>query len=677
MLWLLFGFGCESTDKDRDGFSIFQNDCDDNDYYVNPLADEICDGVDNDCDGEIDGQYARGGTIFYADIDGDGYGNEASTIEACELPEGYAPRKWDCDEGDATSNPGADERCDGKDNDCDGQIDENSAIDAIDWYADWDGDGFGSAETKYTACEAPSDYVDSVGDCNDLDPYINPAAQERCDTEIDDNCDGELNSQDAIDCIDVYMDGDGDGFAGTVGCFCDVTEEYFSTMEEDCADDNPWINPAAEDDSPFVDQNCDGQPLDWSISAHEIEGTGSGHFGAVLDFEDSNLDGYSDMIASDSNGGARVFFGPLMDHSNELDADLVLPGAYAYWIDDVNGDGAQDIVNCEYNYNTNQQAGDVRIFDGAIVTTDGVVSPDAALVHWEGQTANAYFGAAIIGNSDITGDGNRDIAIASYHGNRVDIFDLEPTFGMEPSLTLTMSNSVSSNAFGRFLSNDFDFSGDGINEISISNLWSYGIKPAGMPWTPYGSFSFYEPPLVADSLPDWQFFGGSGDPGSMKPIGHDVNGDGHLDLLYLDSNTWFGTLDGGVLLIKLGPISFAEEDSGQLSYYDAEYWIAGQNGDEIRSVAIGPDLTGDGTEEILLSSTESNRVYILNEIVEGHTYVTDYGIYVEDPTPDVGFGYTIKAIDNLEPFGNPAMAVSRPYLDGNRGSVLFLMEGVQ
>lgn len=116
------------------------------------------------------------------------------------MPEGYATRKWDCDEGDATSNPAADERCDGKDNDCDGQVDENSAIDAIDWYADWDGDGFGSEDTKYTACEAPSDYVNSVGDFNDLDPYINPEAQERCDTEIDDNCDGELNTQNAIDC---------------------------------------------------------------------------------------------------------------------------------------------------------------------------------------------------------------------------------------------------------------------------------------------------------------------------------------------------------------------------------------------------------------------------------------------------------------------------------------------
>ena len=65
-----------------------------------------------------------------------------------------------------------------------------------------------------------------------------------------------------------------------------------------------------------------------------------------------------------------------------------------------------------------------------------------------------------------------------------------------------------------------------------------------------------------------------------------------------------------------------------------------------------------------MSSTESNRVYILNELVEGHTYVTDYGIYIEDPTPDVGFGYTIKTLDNLEPFGNPTMAVSRPYIDG-------------
>ena len=99
-----------------------------------------------------------------------------------------------------------------------------------------------------------------------------------------------------------------------------------------------------------------------------------------MDFEDSDLDGYPDMIASD-DGGARVFFGPLMDHANELDADLVLPGAYAYWIDDINGNGSYDIVNVEYNNYTNQRAGDVRIFDGAIVTTDGVVSSNAALVH--------------------------------------------------------------------------------------------------------------------------------------------------------------------------------------------------------------------------------------------------------------------------------------------------------
>ena len=57
--------------------------------------------------------------------------------------------------------------------------------------------------------------------------------------------------------------------------------------------------------------------------------------------------------------------------------------------------------------------------------------------------------------------------------------------------------------------------------------------------------------------------------------------------------------------------------------------------------------------------------------------MTDYGIYLEDPTTGTGFGYAIKTLDNIEPFGNPTVAISRPYLDGDRGGVLFLMEGMQ
>ena len=48
-------------------------------------------------------------------------------------------------------------KCDGKDNDCDGVIDENTAVDAIQWYSDYDGDGYGDDTSEYTSCEAPPD----------------------------------------------------------------------------------------------------------------------------------------------------------------------------------------------------------------------------------------------------------------------------------------------------------------------------------------------------------------------------------------------------------------------------------------------------------------------------------------------------------------------------------------
>ena len=53
-------YGCVKQDQDEDGFEISEGDCDDNNPDINPAAQEVCDGVDNDCDGEIDGPYARG-----------------------------------------------------------------------------------------------------------------------------------------------------------------------------------------------------------------------------------------------------------------------------------------------------------------------------------------------------------------------------------------------------------------------------------------------------------------------------------------------------------------------------------------------------------------------------------------------------------------------------------------
>jgi len=114
--------GTPFVDLDQDGFSA-DEDCDDSDATAYPGADEICDAVDNDCDGETD-EDAVDGLTAYADEDGDGYGASDNAIQACELPSGYVLDGTDCDDSNADVSPGSEEVCDGIDNDCDPASDE-------------------------------------------------------------------------------------------------------------------------------------------------------------------------------------------------------------------------------------------------------------------------------------------------------------------------------------------------------------------------------------------------------------------------------------------------------------------------------------------------------------------------------------------------------------------------
>ncbi len=88
-------------------------------------TDEVCDGEDNDCDGDID-EDATDASTFFVDADGDGYGDDASTELACDLPSGMSDVGGDCDDNDASSYPDGLELCDGVDNDCDGAADGTS-----------------------------------------------------------------------------------------------------------------------------------------------------------------------------------------------------------------------------------------------------------------------------------------------------------------------------------------------------------------------------------------------------------------------------------------------------------------------------------------------------------------------------------------------------------------------
>jgi len=186
----------QASDHDGDGYTA-PDDCDDQNANVYPGAPEVCDGQDNDCDHEVDEEGAVDAPTWYADGDGDGFGAESGeghhAVTACEQPEGYAPDGGDCDDYDGTTYPGATEVCDGRDNNCDGDIDEGTES-MTTWYPDADGDGFGygDAEGATQACEQPEGYVADGTDCDDEDATVYPYAPELADGQ-DNDCDGEID----------------------------------------------------------------------------------------------------------------------------------------------------------------------------------------------------------------------------------------------------------------------------------------------------------------------------------------------------------------------------------------------------------------------------------------------------------------------------------------------------
>jgi hypothetical protein len=160
-------------------------DCNDENPDINPLALEICNAIDDNCNTDID----EGLTIytFYADIDGDTYGNPDALIDTCiDSILGYVTNNLDCNDTLATIYPGATELCNYIDDDCDGLSDENLTY--ILSYQDADSDDYGNPLVDSLSCELPDGYILDNTDCDDTNPGVYPGAEEVLNG-LDDDCD--------------------------------------------------------------------------------------------------------------------------------------------------------------------------------------------------------------------------------------------------------------------------------------------------------------------------------------------------------------------------------------------------------------------------------------------------------------------------------------------------------
>ncbi|MCB9762814.1 MAG: right-handed parallel beta-helix repeat-containing protein [Alphaproteobacteria bacterium] len=395
---------------------------------------------------------------WYADGDGDGDGDPADAVVSCDVPSGYVWSAEDCDDTDPAIHPDAEERCDGVDQDCDSEVDEDAA-DAVTAWADADGDGYGDPADGVTACTTPSGYADNAEDCDDTDAARYPGAPELCG-------DGVLH-----DCARRSEAGLA-SFRSAQGVWSAVPEIAAGTAESIpdwlwpasgalylCADAQPFyarvdvenillarlVGVTIDDQVATLDGGGEGSVLDVDNATLEVTDLvltgGAGEKGGALDAQGASTIHLTrvaavDNTALDDDGkGAGLF----IVESTLIARDLVLTGGHAVkggGLYAVNAALTLDRVEIAGNV-SDTLAGGLYIDDTVATVRDCVVSDNTAQDDGAGLRV---VNASVLTMADCTLDANQALADDAEGGALA-----ARTFGESATPLITITGSTFTN----------------------------------------------------------------------------------------------------------------------------------------------------------------------------------------------------------------------------------------
>jgi len=531
------------VDADNDGV-MSDEDCDDLDASVYPGALEVCDGVDNDCDDETDEGVS---TTYYADSDGDGFGAEDNSTEACSPPSGYVPNENDCDDTNGSIHPGAVEECDGIDNDCDEDLDpciDLSLADTQLFGLEEDDDagfslaGLGDLNGDGLADIAIGARNESTGGSGAGAIYVvhGPVTQ----TESLANAAGIIIGETSGDAVGTSVAGAGDTNGDSIP---DIVVGAWGNYEGGSYAGaaylvtGPVTGAIALDD---VEAKLIGEHAGDS-AGYDVAGGGDINGDGLMDIlvgaHNATIDGYK-------TGSVYVSLGPLTNERSLEYVDAQLIGsddgdAVGYSIDlaeDIDGDGLDDIIVGAYGADIGGDgSGAVYVVLGPASGISPLEEADHIFV---GTAEGEHAGVSVAYAGDCNGDGQGDLIIGAPDEDSAStnagvaylIVDPESaTLNLEES-TARLIGEQEGDRLGSAVSSGGDVDGDGRSEIMAgAPRQDAGGTNAGAAYLLFGPISGNVDLTEADV----KFIGeneGDGAGDSTAGAG-DVNGDGLGDLL--------------------------------------------------------------------------------------------------------------------------------------------------